>query len=73
MSKVDLVRAWKDPVYRAGLSPELLAAIPAHPSGLVDLSDGELKKATGLNAVIGTTAPTCTMYTYAKHRCCPKG
>ena len=72
MTKADVVRAWKDPVYRDGLGPELLAQVPSHPSGLVDLSDRELKEATGLSGLIGTTAPECTMYTYAKHRCCPK-
>ena len=41
MSKVDVVRAWKDEGYRAGLSAAQRQALPANPAGLVDLSDVE--------------------------------
>ena len=72
MKSLDVVRAWKDPVYRAALNPAELSQLPPHPAGLVDLSDEELKRASGVASYIVTTAPTCTMYTYARHRCCPK-
>ena len=30
---IDIIRAWKDPEYRSGLSPEELASIPVNPAG----------------------------------------
>ena len=67
---VDVIRAWKDPSYRAGLSEDEKAMVPAHPAGLVDLSDEELKKASGLNTQAQTTAMKCTD-TYVRFHCCP--
>jgi mersacidin/lichenicidin family type 2 lantibiotic len=70
MNKTDVIRAWKDPVYRASLSEEERAALPQHPAGVSDLSDDQLRIA-GTAAVI-TTAPTCTQYTFIQLRqCCP--
>lgn len=39
---IDIVRAWKDASYRASLSAEEQAMIPANPAGEVELSDAEL-------------------------------
>ncbi|HEX4962775.1 MAG TPA: mersacidin/lichenicidin family type 2 lantibiotic [Thermoanaerobaculia bacterium] len=70
MNKTDVIRAWKDPVYRATLSEEEQAALPQHPSGLTDLSDDQLVIA-GASSVV-TTAPNCTNYTFLNWRsCCP--
>ncbi len=69
--KIDLVRVWKDPSYRAGLAPEDLAQVPANPAGLVEMMDGELKAATGLAAIPMTTNRTCTMHTFNRFTCCP--
>jgi mersacidin/lichenicidin family type 2 lantibiotic len=44
MSKIDIVRAWKDPVYRASLSAEQRAALPQNPAGSVEISDEDLGK-----------------------------
>jgi mersacidin/lichenicidin family type 2 lantibiotic len=68
MRKVDLVRAWKDPVYRASLTEEELAGLAAHPSGLLELPEDQLKTATG--AVPMTTYRTCTAYTSNQARGC---
>ncbi len=68
--KIDLVRVWKDPSYRAGLAPEDLAEVPANPAGLVEVTDEELKAATGLAAYPVTTNLACTMYTYNRFNCC---
>lgn len=73
MNKTDVIRAWKDPVYRASLSAEEQAALPLHPSGLTELSDEQLRIAGG-SAIdpTATTAPTCTAYTFLNWRaCCP--
>ncbi len=70
MNKTDVIRAWKDPVYRASLSEEAQAALPQHPAGLTELSDDQLM-AGGASTPV-TTAPTCTNYTFLNWRsCCP--
>ncbi len=72
MAKADVVRAWKNPMYRDALSAEDLSCLPAHPSGTVELTDSELKKASGvMGALANTTAQRCTEFTLVKHRCCP--
>lgn len=38
MSKIDVVRAWKDEEYRAALSASELAALPANPAGSVEFA-----------------------------------
>lgn len=71
MSKPDIVRAWKEPDYRATLSVAELSLLPSHPAGLIELDDEELARASGMLAPPQTTAPTCTMYTFRKPgRCC---
>lgn len=47
MSYQDIIRAWKDEDFRAGLSAELLAALPANPAGLIELDDADLDGAAG--------------------------
>lgn len=44
---IDIVRAWKDATYRANLSAEEQALLPAHPAGTVELSDAELEMVHG--------------------------
>jgi mersacidin/lichenicidin family type 2 lantibiotic len=68
METFDVIRAWKDPVYRAGLTAAQRAQIPTHPAGLVDLSDDELKMATGGQII--TTFRTCTEYTIFNYQAC---
>lgn len=50
MSKTNVVLAWKDAEYRMSLSPDQLAEVPAHPAGMVELSDAELSQVAGGNA-----------------------
>ena len=71
MIRVDVIRAWKDPSYRANLSADELALMPGHPSGLVELSDEDLKLASGLAGIPVTTYITCTESTFRRFRCCP--
>ena len=49
MSKEMMVRAWKDPAYRASLTPEERAALPSHPAGssFTELDDSELAGVAG--------------------------
>ena len=50
MSKLDVIRAWKDETYRATLMESELAVLPAHPSGAVQLPLDDLA-AAGANAM----------------------
>jgi len=47
MSNKNIIRAWKDPVYRNGLSEAERAALPANPAGSIELSDADLGKVSG--------------------------
>jgi mersacidin/lichenicidin family type 2 lantibiotic len=70
MNKNDVIRAWKDPFYRATLSEEAQASLPRHPAGITELSDDQLMT-WGASTPI-TTAITCTNYTFGHlNACCP--
>lgn len=47
MNAKTIIRAWKDPAFRASLTAEERAQIPAHPAGMVELSDAQLNGASG--------------------------
>jgi len=47
MSKDTIIRAWKDPAYRNGLSQGERAALPANPAGSIEISDADLGKVAG--------------------------
>jgi len=44
---VNIVRAWSDPEYRAGLTAGQLASVPANPVSVSELSDEELSRISG--------------------------
>ena len=50
MKKEQIVRAWRDPELRARLSEEERAQLPAHPAGLLELSDEDLALLSGAAA-----------------------
>ncbi|MDY7076104.1 MAG: mersacidin/lichenicidin family type 2 lantibiotic [Chloroflexota bacterium] len=69
-----IIRAWKDPKYRATLTPEQLAALPTHPSGmpLAELGEDELRGVVGGNTAnthcqcvtaVGSCGHICTYTT----------
>jgi mersacidin/lichenicidin family type 2 lantibiotic len=68
MSKAEIIRAWKDPLYRQGLSNAELAALPENPAGRVELTDAELDNSEML---VGTTYATCTCTTATQRITCP--
>ncbi|HEY2292106.1 MAG TPA: mersacidin/lichenicidin family type 2 lantibiotic [Thermoanaerobaculia bacterium] len=71
MNKNDVIRAWKDPFYRATLSEEAQAALPQHPAGIIELSDEQLVTGGVTNPPL-TTALGCTEYTFHGWKsCCP--
>ena len=53
MSDLDVIRAWKDEVYRNSLSADEQALLPANPAGAMELTDDELK------GVDGGSTPIC--------------
>jgi mersacidin/lichenicidin family type 2 lantibiotic len=65
MTPSDIIRAWKDPSYRASLPSTQLARLPAHPAGAIERPEPTLHAArhpqgfrakSGLRA--GLAAPT---------------
>ena len=59
MKKSEIIRAWRDEEYFESLSESERAALPAHPSGLSDLKDEDLR---GVEGAMGN-------YTYIVHGC----
>jgi mersacidin/lichenicidin family type 2 lantibiotic len=49
--KVDVYRAWRDGEYFQGLSEEERAQLPEGPVGAIQLSDEELRAASGLSTL----------------------
>jgi mersacidin/lichenicidin family type 2 lantibiotic len=47
MSTLDIIRAWKDEEYRLSLDETARALLPAHPAGLVELTDADLGLVAG--------------------------
>ena len=65
MLTTDVVRAWTDEDFRAGLGPEALAAVPDHPAGTVD---AELDQVIGAFDPAGRTE--CPVTTFSRNPCC---
>jgi mersacidin/lichenicidin family type 2 lantibiotic len=53
MSRLDIIRAWKDESYRLSLSADQLAGLPANPAGAVELTDAEAATIDGKLALAG--------------------
>jgi mersacidin/lichenicidin family type 2 lantibiotic len=66
MKKEHVIRAWRDPEYRASLSEAERAALPAHPAGLIELGDAELGR---LAASAAVPPQTSTTNTYGSYNC----
>ncbi len=64
MTQDQVIRAWKDPAFRAGLSATEMEALPANPAGMIELSDGELTEVSG-----GTTLLCVTILTLLLGQC----
>jgi mersacidin/lichenicidin family type 2 lantibiotic len=47
VAKIDVIRAWKDEEYRAGLTDAERAQLPPNPAGLIELDDEQMKRVLG--------------------------
>jgi len=65
----DLVKMWKDPMNR----PSLAESDPGyHPAGLIEISDDDLREASGGITIPQTTALGCTESSFHGWKsCCP--
>jgi len=54
MSKLDVVRAWKDEEYFSGLSESERSRLPGNPAGMMELTDEEMGFAEGGTVTIFT-------------------
>lgn len=59
MSKLDIIRAWKDSHYRDSLSATDLSLIPDNPAGSVSLTDCELQLVAGAETAGNNTSGCC--------------
>jgi len=72
----DVIRAWKDAGYRQNLSAAERANLPAHPAGMIELTDANLGVVSGGGISTGhlcqTTAggPNCPTGIANTLRCC---
>jgi mersacidin/lichenicidin family type 2 lantibiotic len=69
MSKINVIKAWKDPRYRSSLSAGEQALVPEHPAGAVELSDEDLGVVAGGMPPRNETWVTVTN----GHMCCCTG
>ena len=47
MSKLDIIRAWKDEEYCESLSVAERSRVPQNPAGVIELTDQEMNKVDG--------------------------
>ena len=59
MSRIDVIRAWKDEAYRQSLSEAERALLPQNPAGPVELTEAEAAAVEGGLAVACCCSCTC--------------
>ncbi len=67
MSRLDIIRAWKDEDYRRSLSEAERAQLPTHPAGLIEIDD------TDLGLVAGGMRPNTHSTVTSNDICCCSG
>lgn len=66
MDREEIIRAWKNPMFRASLDSRQLSALPANPAGMMELTDADLEAINGgattvvIIIVIIATLTLCT-------------
>ncbi|MGD1808840.1 mersacidin/lichenicidin family type 2 lantibiotic [Dapis sp. BLCC M126] len=64
MSKIDIIRAWKDEEYRNSLSEAEKAQLPENPAGVIEFDDDDMSSMAGGMAAAHPHTKTC-------EHCCP--
>jgi mersacidin/lichenicidin family type 2 lantibiotic len=67
---IDIVRAWKDPLYRSQLSEAQQELLLEHPIGVIELSDEELTGIAGGLPCASGTVSCCEMTVSDLAICC---
>jgi mersacidin/lichenicidin family type 2 lantibiotic len=70
MSKIDIVRAWKDEDYRLSLTEAQRASLPANPAGAIELTEGELDAIAGGSTTALCTSSNATLCSQKAPACC---
>ena len=65
MSDLNVIRAWKDEMYRNGLSTDEQAQLPANPAGAIELTEDELQGVDGATPILSLATPVVESITYA--------
>ena len=63
MTKLEIIRAWKDEEYVSSLTPAEQGSLPQNPAGLVELPDDELRVAVGAKDFVGSCYSCLTCLT----------
>jgi mersacidin/lichenicidin family type 2 lantibiotic len=77
MSHQHVIKAWKDPAYRNGLSPTEREALPPNPAGAIEISDEALGHFVGgiekppPHTVLCNTQMGCTIFQECSNLGCP--
>jgi len=73
MTKLEIIRAWKDEEYCSSLSEAEKASLPQSPAGVVEVSDLDLRSAEGGTITVTITLPICdtNIYTMSCITLCP--
>jgi len=58
MTKIDIIRAWKDEEYYLSLTEAQRAVLPANPAAAMDLSDADLR---GVSGGSGSSNTDCSL------------
>ena len=58
MTKINIVRAWKDEEYYLSLTEEQRASLPANPAAALELSDTDLR---GVSGGSGSSNTDCSL------------
>ena len=61
MSRIDVIRAWKDKAYRQSLSEAERAGLPQLPCGAVELTAAEAQAVEGKAGACCTKTHACVM------------
>ena len=59
VSKLDIIRAWRDSDYRLGLTKAEREQLPEHPAGLVELDDIDLDSVVAAKGPPATSPQKC--------------